>query len=161
MEKCERLFCETLKAVFLGEKGTADKDSLVVGAQYVQNPDGHSKGTTQFQYWIEVWDYAGGSLFRGFIIEKANKKCLYVFFDQQVIGRDLKHGLIALLELASTPAFDCPQLVVCLDRSLEEEKEKSFMRDLGWVGFQLVTLSSLLNTKEVLSDSWLFLTMEV
>ncbi|KAI9724941.1 MAG: hypothetical protein M1812_000217 [Candelaria pacifica] len=160
-EKCERLFCETLKAVFLGEKGMADKDSLVMGAHCVQNPDGRSTGMIQLQYWVEVWDYGGGSLFRGFVVEEAKEKTLYVFFDEEVIGRDLKHGLMALLELASTPCFDCSQLVVCLDRSLEEEKEKSLMRDLGWVGFKLVTLGSLVNAKDILSDRWLFLVMEV
>ena len=68
---------------------------------------------------------------------------------------------MALLELAGTPEFDCSQLVVCLDRSLEEEKEKSLMRDLGWVGFKLVTLGTLVDTEGIHSTKWLFLTMEV
>ncbi len=70
----------------------ANKDSLVMGAHDIRDSDEYATGTIQLKYWIEVWDYAGGSLFRGFIVEEAKRKALYVFFDQGVIGRDLKHG---------------------------------------------------------------------
>lgn len=42
--------------------------------------------------WLEVWDYAGGCSFRGFIAGSGEQKCLFVFFDKAVIGRDLKQA---------------------------------------------------------------------
>jgi hypothetical protein len=42
--------------------------------------------------WIETWDYVGGIRFRGFVTEKAGEKAMFVFFDQVVIGADLKAG---------------------------------------------------------------------
>lgn len=42
--------------------------------------------------WIEVWDYVGGIRFRGFVAEKDDEKAMVVFFDQNVIGGDLKAG---------------------------------------------------------------------
>lgn len=42
--------------------------------------------------WIEVWDYVGGNRFRGFVANKNDEKAMVVFFDQNVIGGDLKAG---------------------------------------------------------------------
>lgn len=42
--------------------------------------------------WIEVWDYAGGCSFRGFVGGNGENKSLFAFFDSAVIGRDLKQG---------------------------------------------------------------------
>jgi hypothetical protein len=42
--------------------------------------------------WIEIWDYVGGIRFRGFVADKADEKAMFVFFDQNVIGGDLKAG---------------------------------------------------------------------
>ncbi|KAJ4347308.1 uncharacterized protein N0V89_011248 [Didymosphaeria variabile] len=50
----------------------------------------HQKGLVSD--WIEVWDYVGGIRFRGFVAEKAGEKAMFVFFDQNVIGGDLKAG---------------------------------------------------------------------
>jgi len=36
-EECERLFCETLRAVFLGERSSAAQDSLVTGVHCTNN----------------------------------------------------------------------------------------------------------------------------
>jgi hypothetical protein len=44
---------------------------------------------------IEMWDYVGGTRFRGFVAEKDGEKSLFVFFDQAVIGRDLKAGYVS------------------------------------------------------------------
>lgn len=44
--------------------------------------------------WIEVWDYVGGIRFRGFIAEKEEEKAMFVFFDQNVVGGDLKAGYV-------------------------------------------------------------------
>lgn len=43
--------------------------------------------------YVEVWDYACGGRFRGFVAEKDDGlKTLFVFFDREVIGKDLKPG---------------------------------------------------------------------
>jgi len=42
--------------------------------------------------WVEIWDYAGGVRFRGFVAEKNAEKALFIFFDGSVIGKDLKQG---------------------------------------------------------------------
>lgn len=44
--------------------------------------------------WMEIWDYAGGVRFRGFVAEKSEKKTMFVFFDSSVIGKDLKQGYV-------------------------------------------------------------------
>jgi hypothetical protein len=42
--------------------------------------------------WLEVYDYVGGARFRGFIAETHGERNLFVFFDQGVLGNDLKPG---------------------------------------------------------------------
>ena len=42
--------------------------------------------------WVEVWDYVGGIRFRGFVAESAHDKAMVAFFDQNVVGSDLKAG---------------------------------------------------------------------
>jgi Ornithine decarboxylase antizyme len=116
-EECERLFCETLKAVFLGER-SGESDSLVVGTQHITKYDGRKTTERVFlddrrfasispdssvyddigshhlvEKFIEVYDYIGGAKFRGFIANNAhNELAIFVFFDQGVIGCDLKPG---------------------------------------------------------------------
>jgi oligosaccharide translocation protein RFT1 len=138
---------------------------------------------------IEVWDYVGGTSFRGFIADRQLsrgrvEKSLFLFFEH-VAGTQLKHGLMALIELASE-CFACDRLIICLERNAEGLQ--SLVRDLGWVGFELVTLSrwvqhdiprksgpqarcgsfssvsttsSVFSEDEVTSEKWLFLEMEV
>jgi hypothetical protein len=55
---------------------------------------------------IEMWDYVGGTRFRGFVAEKDGEKALFVFFDQAVIGRDLKAGYVSPLSLSLTHTKD-------------------------------------------------------
>ena len=92
-EECERLFCETLKAVFLGERSTATQDSLVTGAHYNHVLEEY-RGTTRglVNTWIEVWDYVGDTSFRGFVGGEGSGKSLFIFFDEGLIDKDLKHG---------------------------------------------------------------------
>ena len=115
-EECERLFCEDLRTVFLGEKGSS-KNSLVLGALQSNNdttnimkyerdmtpPDEGALETylqdLEHQYvqqYIEVWDYAGGARFRGFTAHGQDwkEKTMFVFFDAFVIGKDLKQGYV-------------------------------------------------------------------
>lgn len=42
--------------------------------------------------YVEVFDYAGGLRFRGFIAEKDDERSMFIFFDEEVIGEDLKPG---------------------------------------------------------------------
>ncbi|KAH0537116.1 hypothetical protein FGG08_006078 [Glutinoglossum americanum] len=174
-EECERLFCESMKIVFLGERGSTDSGALVTGAHLSSNnhaniitgsPRGEAnagllKGSRDVHEWLEVWDYVGGARFRGFVGGGDDAKSLFIFFDEGVIGRDLKHGLISLLELAGSTYFQCSQLVVCIDRTTDAVEMKSLMRDLGWVGFELITLGSWAGGADIVSKRWLFLGMDV
>ena len=78
----------------------------------------------------------------------------------------LKHNvltwnrLIALIELADS-VFALQQVVICLDRSVPEADAKAFMKSLRWVGFELITLDMWANERDVTSDKWLLLGMEV
>ncbi len=92
-EECERLFCETLKAVFLGERNTVGQDSLVTGAHLINAPGQYWEATHgMVSSWVEVWDYVGDTSFRGFIAGEGEEKTLFVFLEDRLIGKDLKHG---------------------------------------------------------------------
>ncbi|KAL5389223.1 hypothetical protein DPSP01_002536 [Paraphaeosphaeria sporulosa] len=110
--------------------------------------------------WIEVWDYVGGIRFRGFVAEKADEKAMVVFFDQNVIGGDLKAGLMALLELCAVDYFACTRLVVCIDRHTQQQSLEVLSKDLGWIGFQLTTLREFVEEGDVISNEWLFMEMD-
>lgn len=68
--------------------------------------------------------------------------------------------LMALIELAES-VFALQQVVICLDRSVPEAVAKAFIKSLRWVGFELATLDMWANERDVTSDKWLFLGMEV
>ena len=67
---------------------------------------------------------------------------------------------MALLELATGEGLECSQLVVCLDRQGEPGAVADLTRDLGWVGFELLTLDEWADGSACTSDRWLFLGME-
>jgi len=68
---------------------------------------------------------------------------------------------MALIELSSS-AFECEQLVICIDRNMEEVEMKSLMKSLRWVGFELITLEMWSKGATVpTSNKWLFLGMEL
>ncbi|KAF2204944.1 hypothetical protein GQ43DRAFT_468630 [Delitschia confertaspora ATCC 74209] len=184
--ECERLFCETLMAVFLGEGNLARQDSLVMGMHNQSGTAGEQNHMSDMQQyadrihgypspemdgiiekrglvndWIEIFDYVGGIRFMGFVAEKDGEKAMFVFFDQSVIGGDLKPGLMALLELCDTPYFSCSRLMVCLDRQAEARLMGALVKDLGWIGFQLATLNDWTGGDEITSDRWLFMDMDV
>jgi hypothetical protein len=69
-------------------------------------------------------------------------------------------SLMALLELCNVPAFDCSQLIACLDRSLPTADMTGLQRDLGWVGFELATLATWTDSDDIVSNRWLFLSMD-
>jgi len=131
---------------------------------------------TRVAAYLEVFDYVGGSAFRGFVSEKGplNKpeRSLFLFFDKGVNGTELKSGLVALIDLA-TECFDCQDLVICLDR--DTDGLNSLVHNLGWVGLELVTLKNWaspelltqaiathkLDKEYFTSNKWLFLGMEL
>ncbi|KAI9762535.1 MAG: hypothetical protein M4579_000338 [Chaenotheca gracillima] len=193
--ECERLFCETMRAVFLrrgSESGSAAGGSSLDSDAWSEGTDrndglrrpsssgaspvrplrdqprllGRSSASSLVTRWLEVWDYAGGASFRGFTAHgpdpsKACEETLLVFFDEGVVGADLRSGLMALIELATTAEISCPRVVICLDRSLGATQLRSLMRDLGWVGFQLTGLDEWVKEPDILSQEWVFLGMEV
>ncbi|EKG17748.1 Ornithine decarboxylase antizyme [Macrophomina phaseolina MS6] len=111
--------------------------------------------------WIEVWDYVGGARFRGFVAGEGDSKAMFVFFDSEATVRDLKPGLMALMELCSLDEFDCRLLNVCIDRAAPEDDTKALIKDLGWIGFEPVTLAEWTETPPIVSEKWIFLGMEV
>ncbi|KAF2244858.1 hypothetical protein BU26DRAFT_533463 [Trematosphaeria pertusa] len=184
--ECERLFCGTLRSVFLGEGNLGRQDPLAMGVRnhhqiptditdygvhvrrysdrLMDSPSPEMVGPVQqkglVSDWIEVWDYVGGIRFRGFIAEKEEEKAMFVFFDQNVVGGDLKAGLMALLELCEIDYFSCSRLVVCLDRETDRRAMDTLTKDLGWIGFQLTTLNDFTSGEDIISDQWIFMDME-
>lgn len=185
-EECERLFCETLRAVFLGEGSQQRQDSLVTGMhnnndygveihhgidnpdRFVDSPPSTSDAVQASQRgdvanisdYIEMWDYVGGHRFRGFVTEKQDEKALFVFFDQSVVKGDLKAGIMALLELREVDYFSHDRLVVCVDRTVEQQDRDRLTKNLGWVGFSLTTLNEYAQGEALISDKWLFMDIE-
>lgn len=47
-------------------------------------------GRGMVREYVEVWDYACGGRFRGFTAEKGGERTLFMFFDREVIGLNLK-----------------------------------------------------------------------
>ncbi|CZT14270.1 related to ornithine decarboxylase antizyme [Ramularia collo-cygni] len=127
------------------------------------SPDGYDyphPGGVLKEY-LEVYEYAGGARFRGFVAEKGDMRTMFIFFDQEVIEMDLKQGLVSLLELASSEHFGCDQLVVGIDREADEDKVKDLSRDLGWVGFELSMLDPWTNGEGCVSERFILLAMDV
>ncbi|KAI1262729.1 ornithine decarboxylase antizyme-domain-containing protein [Xylariaceae sp. FL1019] len=183
-DECERFFCETMRAVFQGERNMVSNGSFLSGVSCAQAQltppddnlvefpptppsslprDGLSTVTTtgaETKGWMEFWDYKGGASFRAFLAEDGDEKSLFAFIDGGLIGRDLKHALVALIELADVP-LGCSHVVICLDRLMAEDHAKALMKSLQWVGFELTTLDHWAGEIDVISDKWLFMGMEV
>lgn len=51
--------------------------------------------TSSVREWVEIWEYAAGLRFRGFVSDKNGLSTLFVFFDKSVIGPDLKNGYVS------------------------------------------------------------------
>jgi len=93
--ECERLFCDTLCAIFLGERNLALQQSLVMGAVNKKpklNPSQHQRGG--IRNWVEVWDYSADTIYRGFVASSDEQKSFFVFFENHVPGQGLKSGLV-------------------------------------------------------------------
>ncbi|EPS31268.1 hypothetical protein PDE_06223 [Penicillium oxalicum 114-2] len=171
-EECERLFCDTLSTTFLGERIDVGQESLGMGTfQQTQpgqqyRPAFHRRQSHgSIEKWIEVWDYSGDAIYRGFVTGDGDERTLFVFLEDGTIGQGLKSGLIALFELAGSDAFDCTQIVACVNRS-QHQDEMEIVRSLGWCGFNLTTLDPWIRGSSVaagpaVSTKWLFLVAEV
>ncbi|KAI9826191.1 MAG: hypothetical protein M1826_006706 [Phylliscum demangeonii] len=134
------------------------------GATYAITEEGRKGPTGLVCDWLEIWDYVGGGSFRGFVAESSNvdhERHMFVFLERPAIGSDLKPGLMSIIELASSPLFECSGLVLGLDRSLPQPEVQTLMRDLGWVGFSLVTLAAWTQGPAPLSSKWLFMAMDM
>ncbi|EER43417.1 ornithine decarboxylase antizyme [Histoplasma capsulatum H143] len=174
-EECERLFCDTLWSMFLGERQLAPQQSLVIGATHNDN-NNNNKGVNvseiarkravgRIQNFIEVWDYAGDTIYRGFVAADGNRRTLFVFFDNHICaGQGLKSGLMALFEIGSMTDLGCSEMVACVDRSMDEVELDAVIRNLGWVGFELSTLRDWVVPAakgQFISNRWLFMTVEI
>jgi hypothetical protein len=100
--ECERLFCGTLRSVFLGEGNRTGKDPLALGVSMSKDANDYGSGypfpePESVSDWIEMWDYVGGIRFRGFVAEKEDERAMFVFFDQAVVAGDLKAGYVTSL----------------------------------------------------------------
>jgi len=111
--------------------------------------------------WMEVWDFAGGASFRAFVADNGRERTLFVFFDSEgAMARDLKKGLMALIELSDGP-LDCSHIVTCLDRRIPGHDAVELTKSLQWVGFEMTTLDHWAGDFDVTSRDWLFMGMEV
>jgi len=134
-----------------------------MGAYYQNIRPETIKHSRKIQEWIEVWEYANDTIYRGFISEDSRGKVMFVFFEDSGLEWDLKPGLMALLELADNEAFDCTRIVACVPRS-SESFATDLTRNLGWCGFSLTTLESFASYKDhrpLASQKWLFLVSEI
>ncbi|KXL42054.1 hypothetical protein M433DRAFT_154178 [Acidomyces richmondensis BFW] len=66
------------------------------------SPDGriYPKTGGLVREYMEMWDYAGGARFRGFVAEKEDERAMFVFFDNEVLGKDLKLGFVLVISPA-------------------------------------------------------------
>ncbi|KAL1887223.1 hypothetical protein Cpir12675_006639 [Ceratocystis pirilliformis] len=184
-EDCERFFCETMTAVFLGERNAIESVSGLTGASsssssasYLLTPPDDlpfgCSGPAARNYrhrhshmakppviaWAEIWDFQGGASFRAFVSDNRGVKTLFIFFHNSVVHLDLKPALMAIMELAEGP-LGCHDVVALIDKYTEPDSAKALMRSLQWVGFELTTLEPWANRVDVTSDHWHTMCMEV
>ncbi|KAG6024785.1 hypothetical protein E4U19_003523 [Claviceps sp. Clav32 group G5] len=172
-EECERFFCESMKTVFHGEMNLSMNGSCLSSA-YLQTPPPETHMHDAFRHgahpesrgievdsWLEVWDYAGGASFRAFVTRQEQERSLFVFFDiEGALGRDLKKGLMAVIDLADGP-LACSHIVICIDRRMPVDNALELTKSLQWVGFEMTTLDHWAQDLDVTSDRWVFMGMEM
>lgn len=101
-EECERLFCDTLSALFRGEGNRRQRKSLAMGAfrrnnhfrpdQERMNTTSHDNDGHEIDVWFELWDYANDAIYRGFATEARGERALFVFFDEHTSNHGVKNG---------------------------------------------------------------------
>lgn len=160
--ECERLFCDKLSGIFLGERRVPRQESLGIDASRIQL---HNDEYMNWRIgrWVEVLDYTSDLIYRGFVTNTNDERALFVFLPETSLRHGLKSGLIALFELASVQAFGCSRIVACVPRS-QDGAELELTRNLGWCGFGLTTLQPWDNENRLstpVSTRWIFLGAEV
>jgi len=79
-----------------GQLGTPPDDDfdLLGDSQMVDMSRGRGRAApaSEVAAWLEIWDYAGGASFRGFLADNAGEKSLFAFFDAGIVGHDLKQA---------------------------------------------------------------------
>ncbi|PYH90538.1 hypothetical protein BO71DRAFT_402107 [Aspergillus ellipticus CBS 707.79] len=161
-EECERLFCDRLSAIFLGEGRFSGQELPGVGVSQSRLNNTATENVA-IQKWFELLDYTSDTIYRGFITNSSGKQAMFVFFTENTLGHSLKTGLIALFELANISAFGCSEIVACVPRS-QDSDELEAIRNLSWCGFNLTTLQPWIvagGLDCLLSTKWLFLDAEV
>jgi len=79
--------------VFLGERETGVAGRVLMDANYGNHFKEEEQGkVASVVECLEVWDYAGGVVFRGFVGEKMGVRSLFVFWGESVVDRELKQG---------------------------------------------------------------------
>lgn len=94
--ECERLFCDTLSAIFLGERSVVRQESLGVDAYQTVQLNYTGQERKRIQRWVELWDYAGDAIYRGFVTSMGDERTLFVFLENDALGHGLKSGYIIL-----------------------------------------------------------------
>ncbi|RHZ49893.1 uncharacterized protein CDV56_103800 [Aspergillus thermomutatus] len=90
-EECERLFCDKLSAIFIGEMKFAQQESPGMDA-YQSRPNWTGREKRSIRNWVEVWDYVGDAIYRGFLTDMNDERTLFLFFKNSVLGHNLKAG---------------------------------------------------------------------
>lgn len=135
-------------AVFLGEERSANQDLLLMDVQTSYKTLNHidivsggylsgsysstsSNSTIQLtsrvglvDNYFELWDYIGGTRFRGFIAERKGHRGLFAFFDQEVLGHNLKPRSVHFVNL---PMSATDMSVVCWHLSNYAVNQKSIV----------------------------------
>lgn len=85
---------------------TPPYDDYPIGDEHLMSRHGFDargvtgNGSHRVDSWIELWDYVGGTSFRGVVAEdmETGDKTLMIFFDEQSVeGRDLKKAYVVPL----------------------------------------------------------------
>lgn len=68
------------------------QESLGMGTFQDIEPNRIGPGHNRVQRWIEVWDYTGDAIYRGFVADTNGERALFVFFEDSALGHGLKSG---------------------------------------------------------------------
>ena len=116
--ECERLFCDKLSVMLRGERRLARQESLGMDAcQATWQNHNIGQEQKQIQQWLEVWDYTGDAIYRGFVKDVSSERTLFVFFENGALGNGLKSGYAILCALFSSHIWKhttiCPVVILC------------------------------------------------
>ncbi|RDW74741.1 uncharacterized protein DSM5745_07403 [Aspergillus mulundensis] len=90
--ECERLFCDVLSVIFLGER-LPRQESLGIDASQIQAIDTRGEHA-RIQKWFEVLDYTSDAMYRGFVTGTTGERTMFVFLAGTAVGHGLKSGYV-------------------------------------------------------------------